>query len=79
VRYWDWTDWAICGLGALFAAFVVLIGFGIWYDITSEKIVITKADWNCTNTETTTHFILIGKILTPQSFTRCVEYKKNGD
>lgn len=79
MKYWDWTDWVLWGIGALFAALIVLIGFGMYHDMTSEKIEITKSDWTCTDTETTTQLILIGKILTPQSFTHCIEYKKNGD
>lgn len=79
MRYWDWEEWVMWAIFVLFVAIFVLIGFGIYHEMTSEKIEITKSDWTCTDTETTTQFIMIGKILTPQSFTQCVEYKKNGD
>ena len=75
----DAADIAFRVIVLIFVALIALVIYAFWHEANSEKIEITKADWECTKTESNTQWMLVGKILVPQTFHHCVEYKKNGD
>ena len=74
-------DWilriVISGCVAL-ACFACYLGYSLY---TSPAIEITKADWDCTKTETRTYLqpMLIGKTTTLMPMTRaiCTEYRRH--
>ena len=52
---------------------ILSIPFIIYAEVTSEKIILTKHKWNCT--EYKTQMMLVGKIVIPQRV--CVNYHRN--
>jgi hypothetical protein len=62
-----------------FIAFVLLAVGGGFYLVNEENkkptIEIKKDEWQCTSYKRKTHFVPVGKILTPITRQVCIEYK----
>lgn len=59
---------------------LILVGWIVYRDETSEKIELTKSDWNCTKRDIVTHLQShwVGKsvILIPVTDSQCVTYER---
>lgn len=69
----------LCGLLILVLIFIVA-PIVIYQGCTSEKITLTKKDWQCTanHYESTSTSIIVGKVIVPQTSRHmvCDEYKR---
>lgn len=61
-------------------AIFIITPIVIYQDCTSEKITLTKKDWQCTanHYESTSTSIIVGKVIVPQTSRHmvCDEYKR---
>jgi len=53
--------------------------FSAFYNITDEnpKYILSTKEWSCTTKNSSIRYVMIGKVLTPQKYSYCVEYKRN--
>lgn len=67
-------------LGVILVVIGVMVGVGVYNDITSEKIVLNKSKWECVENKIMTNLITQpsgsgGVILVPSVINKCVKYK----
>lgn len=62
---------------ALFSALLVIgVIAGIVWVATTEKIVLLKSQWNCTDHVAVTRAVMVGKLVFPQKQLECSEYRR---
>lgn len=55
-------------------AIIFIIAMAIYQTAISEKLTLIKNQWECTETRTVMHGVLVGKIIVNQPITTCSNY-----
>lgn len=61
---------------AIVSIVMIALVYGIYLDVTAEKISLIKSEWKCVSEKTSIRLVTIGTIINPIPRTECVHYVK---
>lgn len=67
-------DWLFGAVVASVVAVLVWLGWLIYDDVHAEKFALRKDSWACTKSHNERHFLVVGKIVVPQTRSVCTQW-----
>lgn len=63
---------------AAIIAILVAIGYGVYVESQKPGFELKKDEWHCTDHHMVTTMVMVGKVMVPQTYSVCDNWKRNG-